>query len=800
MNACNTFSEVDNLFINYETNEDEFNTDDGLYNRYCPIKNGYKRCETNYEKLSAISRHAYTELMQNDQVDIESKNDLNVDFLIMGLSNRLYKISKDHSLSLKDAFGKYLGNSIGSFNHQSILYNKKYYMGYNIGVMNGFYLLFKQICETIRISEKPNAQQYEYLNNVTQCHIMYDKLYDFVNQCDPYLQLLDHLKTIYNELIEAVIKVNGNDQILRSKLTKLSPIDKTKFEYEFNSAECKKLNKRLAKTTPNIIKLGIQMLKDDEKRKNGEGSQSTEGEDDEDLDIDLDEEDDDLDLDDEEDGDDLQNNDDTTKISSDQMQNTPQGTPPVPAQPVPTPSGASPSIPDNGADTTGSKANPQSDSSNHTPTSDNNQGGSGGIDGVICDKVGTGSGKDGKIGGTGSGSCGDQRPPNPVSVNQSSASENSGAGSKGSGDQGATNSSGTSNGYWSSNWGSLNLLNYLPSASKIYETQNRILTEASNKISSAYNSAVIVVKDAYDTTIATVKDTYNSAVTNLNYAYTTSTNYISGAVSSITNQLSSLGSFSQLGDDQSELGGPGNGSSTGDNPLKIPQTPKSDSDSPPLPPSPSVTLPPPQTSSPSQLQQTAPQKIQATNLQPHSGPTQDSSQITDQNGGSNPVQSHNTNPGTGISQTTNYSTDQSSTGSGITTETVVKIDEKSSIWCIASNKKCDVLSIGIICISIFAFLTIMYKYISFGSGKNSKTKKNMKRVINLADGNRKTQIIIKSYDRNKRLKPVINSVGRKKDSLLNICKLMQADPIPFINLFFLLIFFVYKKKFNYLEL
>ncbi|SCL88033.1 CIR protein, partial [Plasmodium chabaudi adami] len=75
---------------------------------------------------------------------------------------------------------------------------------------------------------------------------------------------------------------------------------------------------------------------------------------------------------------------------------------------------------------------------------------------------------------------------------------------------------------------------------------------------------------------------------------------------------------------------------------------------------------------------------------------------------------------------------------------------------------------------------IIYKYLSREWTKKSE-KKNMKRVINLADGNKKTQIIIKSYNRSKDLKPVINSVGKKKDSLLNIYKHMQADPIPFIN-------------------
>ncbi|CAD2107994.1 CIR protein PIR protein [Plasmodium vinckei petteri] len=885
MKACSTFRELDELFIDYEDNEDKFNTEYGSYNKYCPVKNGVRKCKTNYEKLSAISRHAYMELTGNAQIDLESENELSADFLVMGLCDRLYKLSKDPNLSLKDAFKKYLGNSIGSFNHHSILYNKKYFSDSNIGIMNGFYFLFKQICETVNTYNESKIESHECVYSATQCYIMYDKLYNVVSRCGPYLRLLDHLKTIYNEFIDAVIKDNNNDQTLSSKLVKLSPIDKSTFGSEFNTKGCQKLHKKLAKTTPNFIKLVNKMSEDDEKRKNGEGSQSTEDkddEDDDDLDLYLDEEEDGFELDEEEDDfeldkeedDELQNNDDITKISSDQLQNTPQGTPPVhapgpqqpaqsasePAKPVPTLSGASPSISDNGADTTGSKdkvvdgaqskentkvseqtdaggdtgskANLQSDSSNHTPTSDNNQGGEsrdgldggsngnqvnqgglGGIDGVICDKLGTGGGKgnsndvtggincgkggtDTNKGGTCNGSCGDQGSPNPVSVNPTDAPENSDDGSKALGDQDAANPSGTSYEYWSSTLGSrLNLLNYLPSASEIYETQKRILTDAGNKISSAYNSAVTTVKDTYDSAVTTVKDTYNRAVTNINYAYTTSTNYIRGAVSSMTSQLSSLGTFTS-GDNQPGPGSSGNGPPTDNDPLKKPQTPKSDPDSPP-PPLPPL---PPQLPSSSTLPVTIPSPLSTspdttpTISQPQSGPTQDSSKIPDQNGGSDPAQSQNINPGTGISQTTNSITDPPSTWNGSTIGTIVKMFEKSSIWCIGSNKKCDVLSIGIISISIFAFLTIMYKYISFGSGKNSKKKKSMKRVINLADGNRKTQIIIKSYDKNKDLKPIINSVGRKKVPTLNIYKLMQADPVPFINLFFLLIFFVYKKN------
>ncbi|CAD2096744.1 PIR protein CIR protein [Plasmodium vinckei petteri] len=793
MKACGTFREIDELFIDYE---DKFNDSYGSYNKYCPVKNGVRKCETNYEKLSAISRHAYMELVQNNQVDLESENELSVDFLIMGLSNRLYKISKDHTLSLKDAFGKYLGNSIGSFNHQSILYNKKYYMGYNIGVMNGFYLLFKQICETINISEKPNAQQYEYLNNVTQCHIMYDKLYEFVNRCDPYLQLLVHLKTIYNELIEAVIKLNNNDESLRSNLIKISSIDKTKFEYEFNSVECKKLHKKLAKTTPNIIKLGIQMLKDDEKRKNGEGSQSTEDEDDEDFDLDEEEDDDDFDLDEEEDDDDLQN--------------APQGTPPVPApEPQQQPSAQSTSGQHPSTQPISTTSSPGiTPPAGTTPSTDIQNG----VVNNPNDPKGDTNTQPTSQGDKQVNQNGDSANPD-TSQGDSGGGSDSGSsgGSKALGDQAATHSSGTSDGYWSSTLGSrLNPLNYLPSASEIYETQKSILTSASNKISDAYNSAVTTVKNTYNSAVTTVKYTYNSAVANINYAYTTSTNYINGAVSSITSQLSSLGSFSHLGDDQSGSGGSGNSLPTGNNLPSTTQIPKPDPNSPspsiPQSPSPSITSPPLQIPSQPQSNQTQ-DSSQDPSSQKQPSSTHDS-QDTVQNGASNIVQQPDPNTGAGvqtmaITQVTLPSSgiNPSNIGNGYKPSgTDVKINEKPSIWCIGSNKKCDIVGIGIIGISILVFLTIMYKYISFGSAKNSKKKKSMKRVIKYGDGNRKTQIIIKSYDRNKDLKPIINSVVRKKDPTINIYKLMQADPVPFINLFFLLIFFVYKKKLNYLEL
>ncbi|CAD2092382.1 PIR protein CIR protein [Plasmodium vinckei lentum] len=743
MESCNTFNDIDELFINDGSNEKQFSNKDGLYNKYCPGKSGSKRCETDYEKLIAIFGHAYTELMQNNMIDLDNENDPTADFLVMALSHRLYKLSNDHTLSLKNAFKKYLNNQ-GGFNYSSVLRNKKYFNGSNIGIINCFYLAFKQICETVNKYGKSKVQRDEYIRVIARCYIIYDKLYNFVNQCSPYSQLLNHLKAIYDELKKAVIKFNDYDQTLRNQIMDLSSIDKTMFGFEFNTIGCKKVHKKLEKNISRIVS------KSQEEQDEFNTLTELLGSDDGDAE------------DDDENGGLGNDNIPTNSLNKDQngQQGTPtaskltyEKSPPTPPQ-VPQKPGTDPQ--------SGTKDSDKgSDPSKSEKRGLENQKGNSGSEGDGSGRQGDSSNQGGSVGGP-----------------------------KESGDQTPSYSLGASNEYLPRNWGiSFNLMSYISSVSDIYRAQKDILTNVTNQVSNAYNSAIIIAKDTYDSTVTAVKNTYDSTVTTIKDAYSATTNYIGDTVSSIISQLNSFSTFSQVDDDQSGSGGSGNNLPTDNNTLRTTQIPNPDPSPPPLP---SSSTPPGTTTSPSPTSpDTAP-----TISQPQSGPTQDSSQITDQNGGSDPAQSYDTNTGTGVPKAlTSSSTDPSIQGSGITAGTVVKMSEKLSIWCIGSNKKCDILGIGIIGISIFVFLAIMYKYISFGSAKNSKKKKSMKRVIKLVDGNRKTQIIINSYDRNKDLKPVINSVGRKKDPLLNIYKLMQADPVPFINLFFLLIFFVYKKKF-----
>ncbi|CAD2085556.1 CIR protein PIR protein [Plasmodium vinckei lentum] len=803
------------------------------FDEYCRSQ----ACGTRNKIIGALSAYLF---MNTRGTEIYDQYD---EFFLMWLSDKLFEIVKDEGkvqskdITLNEAYDKYLKKNIKNGNYWSFLDSKKGLKEANLKYMRDFYKLLNHICSTILDYKNNGAESASLLQNSTNCSNQYMFLYKHIYRCKSYLYLLDNLKKIYYNFRDPIIKNNKKLAIPLQTLT--TPKGKDEYfakdfkTFDFNNSNCKPkktkkpnspkkeehppLQLHSKETGPPSPPQPSNLPKDnqDEKPPAQQTPKSSQN------------------------SDELQKTK-TGELShqngSEDSKNKPQDSENSKGNTGDTPGNKGNSNSENGSSEGGSGGG----SSGDTGGTGNNQGdtGSGTVGGS---DNGPGAGLGSVQGGASGGSdinhqgtnagTGSQGSIDSGSGSQGGIGDGTGDGAKESGDQDATNSSGTSDEYWSSTLGSrLNLLNYLPSGSEIYETQKNILTDASNKISNAYTSAVTAVKDTYDSAMTAVKDTYNSAmtavkdtyssaVTNINYAYTTSTNYISGAVSSITNQLSSLSSFSQLGDDQSKLGGSGNSLQTDNNPSSTTQIPKPDPNSPSLPPplpsplpqsqSPSITSPPLQTPSQPQTNQ-----AQDSSKNPPQAPLQDpssqkqpssthDSQDTVQNGASNIVQQPDPNDGKGgiktltITQVAlpNSITDPPSTCNGNTIGTIVKINEKPSIWCIGSNKKCDILGIGIIGISIFAFLTIMYKYISFGSEKNSKKKKSMKRVIKYGDGNRKTQIIIKPYDRNKHLKPIINSVCRKKDPTLNIYKLMQADPVPFINLFFLLIFFVYKKNY-----
>ncbi|SCL96232.1 Plasmodium variant antigen protein Cir/Yir/Bir, putative [Plasmodium chabaudi adami] len=426
-----------------------------------------------------------------------------------------------------------------------------------------------------------------------------------------------------------------------------------------------------------------------------------------------------------------------------------------------------------------------------------------GAGGIIGDGKVDSNGGIGDKGGAGVGTGG--------TSSQGSIGSGTSGGPNVSDGQGATHPSGKSSGGWFNFLGvNLNPINHLPSVSDIYKTPKSILIGAANKISGTYSNTVAIVKGAYDSavdnarnaygsTMNFVKDTYSSTMKNIADTYNSTTSYIGNTINSVTNKFNPFSNSSQSDDNQPGSNGPGGGTDA---------SKQSQPNPPILPPSSPVTPP----STPQPTQQSQPVTSPSPGTQTASSQQQLSSthvsQDTVQNGGSNTVHQLDPNAGKGGAQTLSINKvalpssgiSPSNTGNGNNHSGAdVKMNEKPSIWCIGPNMKCDLVGIGVIGVSISIFLAIMYKYLSFGSAKNLKKEKNMKRVIRATSGKKQIQIIINSSTKKKQTKKPIKPVYREKYPLLNIYKLMQADPMPFINLFFLLIFFVYKRKRDIIE-
>ncbi|CAD2092343.1 PIR protein CIR protein [Plasmodium vinckei brucechwatti] len=396
---------------------------------------------------------------------------------------------------------------------------------------------------------------------------------------------------------------------------------------------------------------------------------------------------------------------------------------------------------------------------------------SGGVNGGGSTQGDQGNTKDGLNNqGNSSGGPSDQGNPNGGLNNQGNSSG-------GPSDQGNPNG-GSSDPASNTSGGSFNLLS--PFLGFIFNGTNKF-NQASKFVKENHQK----FKDAKDK----ISDAYNNTVDNLKIVYNASSDYFNSVVSNIANKLNQV-------DPPSKTGSSGNNSPQNSDPSQkngsIPPLPPSNPQPNSLPTPPTTSLPNPSPTSPidpTSQKQPSPQS-QPTIQKPAQVPSQ-SNQLNSQKIGQL-VKSLSSDlilkkPWNIFPTTWN--------GSG-NCKPEIKFMNATLVCC--TSEQCGLTGITVTLVLIPIILSIAYKYLSFGSSKKSE-KKDMKRVINFHDENRKTKIIISSNNRNKDLKPVINLVGGKKDSLLNIYKLIRADPMPFINLFFLLIFFVYKRKRDTIE-
>ncbi|CAD2087433.1 PIR protein CIR protein [Plasmodium vinckei lentum] len=756
--ACKLLREIDGYFNNGIVDEDKFNNSN-LFTYRCPydrINKEYRKCENNNERINTLGGYFYEKLSKiaNKLNGKGDNGNRHIEIFIMWLCDKLYKLEENKTKTLDEFYKNHLEKYMPNFNYWNVIDSKKVYKKSDVWYMSELYKLLNCICNIVIEYNKKNKinNKTKIENYSSQCYKEFKSVYNNVKNCYSYFHLLKYLKSIYDDIRDDAIKDadTKRNAIKKAFITNntfkkaLSPYKDNlgeAFEQILNGSTISLIDLTTSDWSQRFLDVSDQILDFHTQKCVNSYSELVEQ---------------------------------VKKQQELESKNRPKAQPQT--DPPSAPSTKLPAAPQASQQSGASLQSEKTDSGTQKGNSDSEGGGKGGTKG---ESGSTGSGHGAVTGGPDKGAPSLQNdqggsPGGSGSQGDSSNQGNPDDGSKALGDQAPAHSSGAPNGYLPSNWGmNFNLISHIPNASDIYQSSKNILTNATNKVSNAYNSAMTIVQDTYDKTVTAVKG-----------AYSTTTSYISDGFSSITNQFNPFGS-SQLGDNQ-----PGSNSLGGGTDTSGQSQPKSPPPLQPLPPSPSpsITLP---------LSPSNPQTLS----DPSSPKSIDSQTI------STPIQQITPTDGNRVSQIPlsaqgtlpSSSTDPLTQGNGSTTG-IVKMNEKPSIWCIGSNNKCDITGISIAVISISIILTIIYKYLSLGCTSKSKRKKSVKKVINSIGGKRPIQIIIKSYDRNKDLKPVINSVGRKKDPLLNIYKLMQADPVPFINVFFLLIFFVYKRQLNYLKL
>ncbi|CAD2094022.1 PIR protein CIR protein [Plasmodium vinckei brucechwatti] len=853
--VCNVLSEVDDLFTKGSVNAAKFNKFTKFHS-YCPHQN---KCTNDYERVNALGSYLFKEIMKIDKAfNWPDDAKRHIEVFMIWLGDKLFKIDNDYKITLEESYKNNLESIMGNTNYWEAI-SKKLYKKATIKKMNEFYNLLSQICKIIteynKNPQKPDSKRLG--SHSTRCINFYRAIYLSANGCKPYLQLLDSLKMIYEVFrmykIDIYSKVNGKEKELLLNRVKSLTIFKDKNQYlvsvnaklSFDDKECIDVKSQDERIGEKKVSTNLQGKRKDNvlPKKSDKGPQTksspsaSQGKQTPPASA---------------------KPPATPRVqpqpvapvqSIDTQQSDSQKTDPLPSAP-PSQDGSSLQTPKTGeihkngqggpGDGAGGTVDRKGETSSGSGVTQDSQGGSSGGSGDGKGSGAHGSGgagvrsgyqsvkdsQEGMGGGQGSQGITSSEPGGAGSGPDASKSgqkasdtskgnkddgTNDGAGTPGSGangggstkgDQGnpsgglsnqgnpsvGSNDQGDKSGGLSdpasSTGGSFDLWSpfreFILNGTEIYNKTFQFIKENQQRL----NDAKDQISNAYD-----------SAVNNLKSAYSVSSSYFSDIISNISSQFNQVGTPPKPGNsgnsppqnnDQSQKNGGPSSSPTKDPPPKDPQ-----SNSIPTTSKDPSQLPPQLSSSPTpqQPQQSfsQPQPTTHQNPQAPAQVNQPNSQKIGQLVKSLSSDIILKKPWNIFPTTWNGSGD---------CKPEIKFMNTTLVCC--TSEQCSLTGILITLVLIPIILLIAYKYLSFGSSKKSE-KKNMKKVINFHDGNRKTKIIISSNDRNKDLKPVINSVGRKKDSLLNIYKLIRADPMPFINLFFLLIFFVYKRKRDTIE-
>ncbi|EUD71227.1 hypothetical protein YYG_03282 [Plasmodium vinckei petteri] len=819
--VCKIFIKFDNVFKNKEPDLKKINNINGPYIRSCPydkVSSAYK-CNSNLEGIYVLCIHLFKELfnLPQDKRKRENNNNQYVEYIMMWLSYRLFQTKSYNSPTLIDFYNKHLMKSYLNYGYDDLIKKKENLKDANLYYMSRFYQLFNEICHVILKHSNNNINAKEIKKDSVRLYNNYKSLYDYINECDSYLNLLNNLKTQHenfknslisnkrNRLYVSVISVNLKNLPHTRQPNKISPLG-------FNCPKCKKVHSKVEEINPKSTPILP--------KSKSAGSSSR-----------------------------------PQQSQKQAQQQKPEASPAKPAAPseklsaptttqLPSPALIA-TIQKGSFDSQGSSKQgntlKSSDSDKHNTASDTGKQGGDTLDkqeqpqdgkqqisshkqetsdslGNSDPKYPTNELEKQSLQSNSAQHKSETKEPLPPEISQQtqphsvqlepqSISEstkfqkegssypneksNSKIEPKGLGSENGNASDGSSEpeapnggkddppsgshvpsqdgkpditnpldqiGTSSTSGGSFSFgssfLDFLLNGTKIYNKVSQFIKDNHQKF-----------KDAKDQ----INDAYNNTVNNLKNAYSVSSIYFSSIIHNITNQLNQVDIPSKSGISGKNISQNSDKSQKSEVP---PQLPPKDSESNPTLGSPEQKQPPSQSK---HIMQQPPQ------LDSHNHKT---SVHLVKSPSSEPTLR---TPWNIIPTTWNGSED---------CKPEINFMNTTLVCC--TSEQCSITGISVILVLIPIILLIVYKYLSSGWRKEMKRKKNMKKVINSIGGKKPMQIIINASSQKKKIKKPINSFN-EKISLLNIYKLMQADPVPFINLFFLLIFFVYKRKHNSLE-
>ncbi|CAD2088767.1 CIR protein PIR protein [Plasmodium vinckei lentum] len=781
MDVCKIFLKVDILFEDGKLNLKRINNIKGPYMRNCPYDKASKKnqCKTDLEGIAALWLHLINELYKQPKNKRKRENNDSqyVEYAMMWLGYRLFQTDSYSSSTLSDFYNNHLMKSDVFNNYSKLILKKKHLKDANLYYMNRYYQLFQQISYITMKYSTNNSNVQGIKNDSTTFYNMYTSLYNGVNECDSYRSLLNNLKTEYENLKKYLISSNRNRRhvisALASNFKDLPSIKQPKkiVTVGFDCEKCKKVNSSAKEKKPKSAPKNTQPTQPETSAPSPpepvpppqqvSAPASTLSEKPESVKTKTE-----------------------TSLPSESSQKAEQPPPSSPQgenkSPL-SPSSEQQSILPSGEPPSDSQSDPQRAASPEPQPSVLSTSQKGSPDSQDVSNAGavqlpnqenppksSDSGQDNSssqtkeqggdvIDNPEQPQDGQQQIPGSKHETSSGAPENTsndlGSQDDGKGgsdtepknpttqhnDQSITQGDSLKQ---QEDSGSMQLQNIFNIFKNTFETLRSPFyneyTEIGNRL---YEKATSTLESVYDKSRKFASSTINYLNEHLNKA-------LENVPPGKENELEPPPSLPEgTKSEPQNIQTPLPVDQSNDNPQTPPPTQKGDS-------------------------------LSSKQVNP-----------SDSSSGKQPQ-----SPVDPSSKTSSLNIEKGNTG--------INAEEKKPqlVSFIDISKGYNRPEIVVTVLLIPIILGIMYKYLSSGWGKEMKRKKNMKKVINSIGGKRTVQIIIKSVDTKKMKSQIINPVREEKKSLLNIYKLMQADPVPFINLFFLLIFFVYKRKLNYLEL